>query len=84
MTSIADNAGMATKPAVISERIREAIEMADVSRYQISISTGVDQAALSRFMSRERGLSMEAIDALAEYFGFELVVRKKSQRRKGR
>lgn len=70
---------MTKKRKSISERIREAIERADVSRYQISNDTGIEESALSRFMSRERGLSMEALDALAEYFGLELVSRGKKR-----
>jgi transcriptional regulator with XRE-family HTH domain len=71
---------MPTK-GTVSERIREAIEAADVSRYRIARETGIEQSALSRFMSGERGLSQEAIDDLAEFFDFELVPR---QKRKGR
>jgi transcriptional regulator with XRE-family HTH domain len=56
----------------VSDRIREAIEKADVTRYRIAQETGIEESALSRFMSRERGLSMEALDALAEFFGLEL------------
>ena len=51
------------------------------ANYQIAQETGVHQATLSRFMSGERGLSQEAIDALAEFFDLELVPRRT---RKGR
>jgi transcriptional regulator with XRE-family HTH domain len=70
---------MPTKQTV-SERIRQAIETADVTRYRIAQETGIEESALSRFMSRERGLSMEALDALAEFFGLELVARGKQKR----
>jgi transcriptional regulator with XRE-family HTH domain len=66
---------MPKKAKTVSERIREAVEAADATRYQIAQETGIEQSALSRFVSRERGLSMEALDALAEYFGLELVKR---------
>jgi transcriptional regulator with XRE-family HTH domain len=65
----------------VSNRIRKAIEAADVTRYRIAQETGIEQSALSRFMTGERGLSQEAIDALAEFFDLELVPR---QKRKGR
>ena len=65
----------------VSVRIRKAIETADVTRYRIAQETEIEQSALSRFMSGERGLSQEAIDTLAEYFDLELVPRR---RRKGR
>ena len=59
--------------ASISETIRKAILTADVSRYRIARETGIEEAALSRFVNRKRGLSMEALDQLADYFGFRLV-----------
>ena len=62
--------------AKISEQIRREIETCGISCYRIAIDTGVDTAALSRFLSRERGLSMEALDSLAEYFGYRLTKRK--------
>ena len=65
------------KPKTVSERIRYAIETADVTHYRISKESGIEQSALSRFISGERGLSMEAIDALAEHFGLELTEKPK-------
>ena len=78
--SAADNPVMLAK-GTVSVRIRKAIETADVTRYRIAQETEIEQSALSRFMSGERGLSQEAIDTLAEYFDLELVPRR---RRKGR
>jgi transcriptional regulator with XRE-family HTH domain len=52
---------------MVSEQIKKEIQMCGVTRYRISQETGIDEAALSRFMSGERGLSMAAIDRLAEY-----------------
>jgi hypothetical protein len=37
--------------------------------------TGVSNAALSRFLSGERGLSAKALDTLGDYFGWEVVAR---------
>jgi len=68
---------MSKKAMRVSERIREAVEAAEVTRYRIAQETGIEESALSRFLSGERGLSMEAIDTLAEYFGLELVLRRK-------
>ena len=56
----------------ITDRIRRLIETSDQSRYAISKATGIDQATLSRFVKGERGLSMEALDKLAEFFGWQL------------
>jgi transcriptional regulator with XRE-family HTH domain len=56
----------------LSDQIREAIEKADVSRYEIAKETGVGQPALSRFVHGERGLSIEALDAVAAYLGLTI------------
>jgi transcriptional regulator with XRE-family HTH domain len=76
MASNGNNGDMPKKRMTVSERIREAVETAEVTRYQIAQETGIEQSALTRFLSKERTLSMKAIDALAEYFGLELVRRK--------
>jgi transcriptional regulator with XRE-family HTH domain len=68
------------KKQTVSERIRRAVETADVTRYRIAQETGLEESALSRFVSRERGLSMEALDALAEFFGLELVASGKQKK----
>ena len=59
--------------ASVSEQIRKAILDSDETRYRIAKETGIEEATLCRFMSGERGLSMMAIDCLAEYFGYKLV-----------
>jgi hypothetical protein len=71
---------MSKKAMTVSERIRDAVEAAEVTRYRIDRETRIEESALSRFLSGERGLSMEAIDTLAEYFGLELVLRRKQKR----
>ncbi len=64
----------------MSDTLKTAIEKSDKSRYQISKDTGIAQSVLSRFMSGERGLSMEALERLFEYLGLEVV--EKLKRRK--
>jgi len=64
----------------ITDQLRKAIESAGVSRYEIAKQTGVAQQTLSKFVLRERGISLTALDAVAEYLGLELVERKKTKR----
>ncbi len=68
---------MRARKIKISDQIRKAIRQCSMSRYAIWKATGIDQATLSRFMSGERGLSMEAMDKLAEFLGLELRTRDK-------
>jgi len=52
-----------------------------MTRYAISVKSGVDQATLSKFMKGQGGLSLGVIDKLVEVLGSTLTVNPK---RKGR
>jgi len=69
------------KRTKLSEQIRAAIEAAGVTRYRISKDTGISESMVSKFMSGDRGLSMEYLDVLGEYLELDVVRR---QERKGR
>ena len=64
--------------------IRDAIEASDKTRYRIAQESGIAESVLSRLMSGERGLSIDALETLADYLGLEIVMRPKRRRRKGR
>ena len=67
------------------DAIRGAIEASGKTRYRIAHESGVAESALSRLMSGERGLSIDAMERLAEYLELEITIRpKRRQRRKGR
>lgn len=63
--------------------IRELIEGSGESRYSLARRCGVDEGRLSRLMSGERGLSIDAIEQLADALGFEVVLKPKRSGRKG-
>jgi hypothetical protein len=65
----------------VTDTLRKAITSADVNRRRISLDTGIQESALSRFVHGERGLDGASIDTLAAYFGLEL---KPKGKRKGR
>lgn len=62
--------------------IQEAITDSSDSQRQICIKAGINQSQLSRFMSGERGLSIEAIEKLAECLDLEIIVRPRSNKKK--
>ena len=68
----------------IHDAICNAIEGSDKTRYRISKDTGISQTQLSRVMSGERGLSIDALERLADYLGLEITMRHKQRRRRGR
>jgi plasmid maintenance system antidote protein VapI len=55
----------------ISERLREAIRRYD-SVNSLAEDSGVSQSSLQRFVTEERGLTIENVDRLCEFFGLEL------------
>ena len=70
--------------ARILDAICEAIEASDKTRYRIAKDTGISQTQLSRLMTGERGLSIEALERLADYLGLELIIRPKRRTRKAK
>lgn len=70
MTTFEVSFGMAV--TAVSDEIRAAVINSDRNLSQLADTTGINKGRLSRFVRGERGLSMEAIDTLADYFGFRL------------
>ena len=52
----------------LSDQMRSIIAGSGVSVYEIAKRAGIDQSALIRFVSGERGLSTPAFDALGQVF----------------
>lgn len=67
----------------LTEQLRQAILTSGETRYAISKATGVGQDTLSRFVHSERGLSMEAMDAIGQYLGLELKTKRPAREKKG-
>ena len=62
------------RKAKVSEQVRRLVKSCGMTRYQLSKLTGIDQSALSRFVSGERGLSSQALDTLGELLDLEVVM----------
>lgn len=56
----------------VSDKLRAALQSHDASYRTIGKATGIDHSQLCRFAKGQRGLSTEAVDAVAEYLGLEL------------
>ena len=74
--------GMAKHTLKLSDQIRHAVSKCGKSRYQIAQVTGIGEAALSRFVHGERGLSLASLDKLAAYLALEVIVTKPSRGKK--
>lgn len=67
-----------------SDEIRAAVEGCGKTRYRIAKETGIDAAALCRFVQGQVGLSMENLDKLAECIGLHVLTENQPQSKKGR
>lgn len=68
---------------MIEETLKKCIEKSGLSRYQISISTGVEQSALSRFMSGERTINLQTAEKLMKFFDLQVTKKKRKPRKSG-
>jgi hypothetical protein len=76
---------MAKKPIKrFSDEIRAAVENCGKTRYRIAKETGIAAAVLCRFVQRQRGLSMDTLDTLAECLGLHVVSERKPRAKKVR
>jgi transcriptional regulator with XRE-family HTH domain len=68
--------------AHLMDAIRDAIKTSEQTPAAIARGAGVAKSQLSRFLSGERGLSVEVLERLAGYLDLEVMIRPK-RRRKG-
>ena len=71
-----------TSMSQITDKLRQAIQKGPKSRYVLWQETGIEQAVLCRFAAGTRGLTIETIEKLAPALDYELVLRKKTKKRK--
>lgn len=56
------------------DELRRLMKASGLSMYAIARDTGVDKAALSRFMAGDRGLSVESVESIAKLLGHRLML----------
>ena len=71
---------MLTMPPIYDE-LRQAIAASDKSRYRLWQETGISQGQLSEFMAGTKGLSVEALETLADCLDLEIIPRPKTANR---
>ena len=57
-----------------SEQIRQAVRECGTTRYSLSKQIGISESTLSRFLSGQRGLTLDLLDKLADALGLQVVV----------
>lgn len=77
-------AGKYPKRIQLSDQIRQAVESSGFSQYRLSKEVRIGKTSLSRFMRGERGLTLKALDRLADFLELEIVIRSKRRRKRSK
>ncbi|MDP1797417.1 MAG: helix-turn-helix transcriptional regulator [Planctomycetaceae bacterium] len=70
---------MPTKQKTLTEQLCDAIAASGQSRYRIAQETGVAESSLSRFVSGERGLSIQSLEKLLDYLSLEVLPKRQGK-----
>lgn len=60
----------------VSQQLRDAVRESGEPMHVLARAAGLHKSAMSRFMSGERGLRLETVDALCERLGLRLVAKR--------
>lgn len=60
------------KTQTVSEQLRAAIRESDETMLALATAAEIDRASMSRFMSGQRGLRLDAVDRLCKLLGLRL------------
>lgn len=67
------------KKILLTDQLRAAIDQCGLTRYRISKETGISEPSLSKFYLGQRGLSMDALNALADCLQITIHVGRKAE-----
>lgn len=65
----------------LTNELRAAIDASAMSRYAICRAIDLDPAVMSRFMSRQRGLSLDTLDKIARLLDLHIIKGKHQRKR---
>lgn len=67
----------------MGNRLKEVLEKERVTAYRLWKELGIDQGQLSKFFSGKVNISLEMLEQIADYLGYDLVLVKRKRPRKG-
>jgi len=68
---------------MMGNRLKEVLEKEGVTAYRLWKELGIDQGQLSKFFSGQVNISLEMLEQIAGYLGYDLVLVKRKRPRKG-
>ncbi len=69
------------RPKLLTDQLRHAIDDSGLTRYRIAKETGISEPTLSKFYLGQRGLSMEALNALGEFLQLKITLGRKPDKK---
>lgn len=61
----------------IEDQLRQLMDESGLTKYRLAKETGINEAALGKFYHGQRGLSMQALNALGKYLEIKLIMQRK-------
>ncbi len=68
---------------MMGNRLREVLKRERVTAYRLWKDLGIDQGEISRFFHGKQNISLEMLERIADYLGYDLVLVKRKRPRKG-
>ncbi len=68
---------------MMGNRLKEVLEREEVTGYRLWKDLQIDQGQLSRFFKGKSSMSLEMMERIADYLGYDLVLVKRKRARKG-
>jgi transcriptional regulator with XRE-family HTH domain len=68
---------------MMGNRLREVLKREKVTAYRLWKDLGIDQGQLSKFFHGKQNISLEMLEQIAGYLGYDLVLVKRKKSRKG-
>ncbi len=68
---------------MMGNRLREVLKREGVTAYRLWKDLGIDQGEMSRFFSGKRNISLEKLEHIADYLGYDILLVKRRQSWKG-
>ena len=68
---------------MMGNRLKEVLERERVTAYRLWKELGIDQGQLSKFFNGKVNISLEMLEQIADYLGYDLVLVKRKRPRKG-
>lgn len=66
---------------MLQDEIKEVLEKQGITAYRVWKETGIHQSSMSKFFAGQRMFSVETLNTLLDYLGYELTIRKKRKRK---